>query len=154
MGTTYCPVVPVTAIVVTASTGTVRTATSAATPDQTAIAATAIIGTAETTAAGATTTMGAMAVTIAETTGTMEETTITMEEVDPGAAAAAVATDPVGPAGPPTDLPPTQDGGTAEAAEILSVPEVTEESASHRSNSSTKPHCFVLKYIHKNNASD
>lgn len=136
----------------TASTGTVRTATSAATPDPTATAATAIIGTAETTAAGATTTMGAMAVTIAETT-IMEETTIT-EEVDPGAAAAAVATDPVGPAGPPTDLPPTQDGGTAEAAEILSVPEVTEGSASHRSNSSTKPHCFVLKYIHKNNASD
>merc|ERR1712111_261652 len=104
-------------------------------------------GTAETTAAGATTIMGAMAVTIAETT-IMEETTIT-EEVDPGAAAA-VATDP---AGPPTD-PPTQDGGTAEAAEILSVPEVTEGSASHRSNSSTKPHCFVIKYIHKNNASD
>merc|ERR1712029_1103599 len=117
---------------------------SAATPDPTATAATAIIGTAETTAAGATTTMG---VTIAETT-IMEETTIT-EEVDPGA----VATDPAGPAGPPTD-PPTQDGGTAEAAEILSIPEVTEGSASHRSNSSTKPHCFVLKYIHENNASD
>merc|ERR1719495_754948 len=142
---TYCLVVLGTAIVVTASTETVRTATSAATPDPTATAATAIIGTAETTAAGATTTMG---VTIAETT-IMEETTIT-EEVDPGAA---VAADPVGLAGPLTD-PPTQDGGTAEAAEILSVPEVTEGSASHRSNSSTNPHCFDLKYIHENNASD